>query len=452
MILETKKSTDTWFPVSLLDLTDMKTPVTGKIYSDVSILYAKSGSNAFSTAVVDSSDWLEPSASGGLPGFYWLRLGGTEFTSPGLYEILVKCTNCISYHLLADVRQNLSSDELRNIRGLVSAGRGNGLVRYVYQHAETGGDGLSWDTAYKTIQPACADLTGKGGIIFLKSSEYFEDVIVPPQTSVIGVYTEDLFPEIRGKSSGSTGPTLTLMEGAEAINLRIGKVNNASFAPVRLLHGAALRNCSTGGIDVASPSVIQLGNGSVGAVGAVIDNCSISGSNHALSGISGWGDTFGISNNTFCQLISDHVSVTGMFGTFLNNKFLAVASGKYAIKIPEKMGYVLTKNHWNGTGSFLSEQSTSGSIPNLSQNNGTVWDDDLSLYSSDELNAAGRQLADVRRALLNKMAVDNTTSKLKIYDDAGNNVLFEASLTDILGNSIQVTGRGPAGRGTASIV
>jgi hypothetical protein len=69
---------------------------------------------------------------------------------------------------------------------------------------------------------------------------------------------------------------------------------------------------------------------------------------------------------------------------------------------------------------------------------------------TDNLPATPADQTDVviiRRLLKNKLVIDKATSTLKLYDDAGVSVLYTWTLTDKDGNTVVLTGTGPANRG-----
>ncbi len=56
-------------------------------------------------------------------------------------------------------------------------------------------------------------------------------------------------------------------------------------------------------------------------------------------------------------------------------------------------------------------------------------------------------LDEVRRLLKNKLVIDTATSKLKLYNDAGDTVILSWDVTDKDGNPVVLTGTAPANRG-----
>ena len=97
--MEGKKSTDMWFPVVLLDDTDGKTPETGKEYDAVTCKYYYERATSLSTYSVTAGDWKEAGE-----GMYSLRIGASEFTSVGKYEVSVAVSGCRTYRFWVEVR------------------------------------------------------------------------------------------------------------------------------------------------------------------------------------------------------------------------------------------------------------------------------------------------------------------------------------------------------------
>jgi len=56
-------------------------------------------------------------------------------------------------------------------------------------------------------------------------------------------------------------------------------------------------------------------------------------------------------------------------------------------------------------------------------------------------------VTDTRRIVKNKMTIDETNSKLQLWDDVGTVILYEWPLTDKDSGSIVLQGTGPANRG-----
>jgi len=61
--------------------------------------------------------------------------------------------------------------------------------------------------------------------------------------------------------------------------------------------------------------------------------------------------------------------------------------------------------------------------------------------------AVQNMVADTRRIVKNKLTIDEAGSKLQLWNDTGDAVLYEWPLTDKDGNAIVLQGTGPANRG-----
>jgi len=98
MSYDGKKNTDKWFPVLLVDDTDMKTPETGIAFGSVTAKYEYEAATSQSTYSVTTDDWKE---SGN--GEYWLRIGASEFTVVGKYFISVAASGCLTHRFVVEV-------------------------------------------------------------------------------------------------------------------------------------------------------------------------------------------------------------------------------------------------------------------------------------------------------------------------------------------------------------
>lgn len=83
-----KHYTDKWYPIRLLDNVNHQ-PVTGKIYSNITVKYGFEGAASESNCTVTTNDWKEMGA-----GNYWLRMGQLEFVNFGKFTVRVSCANC----------------------------------------------------------------------------------------------------------------------------------------------------------------------------------------------------------------------------------------------------------------------------------------------------------------------------------------------------------------------
>jgi archaellum component FlaC len=98
MALSAKKNTDKWFPVILLDDTDFKSPETGIAFGSVTVKYHTEGATSQSTYSVTTDDWKEAGN-----GEYWLRIGASEFTAAGKYEVSVAASGALTFRFAVEV-------------------------------------------------------------------------------------------------------------------------------------------------------------------------------------------------------------------------------------------------------------------------------------------------------------------------------------------------------------
>ena len=78
-----------------------------------------------------------------------------------------------------------------------------------------------------------------------------------------------------------------------------------------------------------------------------------------------------------------------------------------------------------------------------------VWDEPLSGHST--LGTAGEELAAMLDQLENKLVINEATSELWLYDDAGTSVVKVWPITDKDGLGVVLTGQGPANRDTRTL-
>ena len=117
--MQAKKSTDTWFPVVLLDDTDGKTAETGVAFGDVTCKYyqASSGATSLQTYSVTTDDWKEAGE-----GMYSLRIGASEFANEGIYEVSVDAAVARTYRFPVEVADKTHAevvDDIETIDGIV---------------------------------------------------------------------------------------------------------------------------------------------------------------------------------------------------------------------------------------------------------------------------------------------------------------------------------------------
>lgn len=99
MSYEGKLNTDKWFPVVLLNGTDLVTPETGVADTDITVTYEAEGASSESAYVPGATNWSE---SGN--GKYWLRLGASEFTANGKFQVSISATGILTHRFVVEVR------------------------------------------------------------------------------------------------------------------------------------------------------------------------------------------------------------------------------------------------------------------------------------------------------------------------------------------------------------
>lgn len=99
MALEGKKDTDKWFPVRLVDATDLVTPETGVAFGDVTVVFGFEAATSESSYTVLTGDWKEQGS-----GNYWLNIGASEFTSEGKYVVNVVAAVATEYNFVVEVQ------------------------------------------------------------------------------------------------------------------------------------------------------------------------------------------------------------------------------------------------------------------------------------------------------------------------------------------------------------
>lgn len=117
--MQAKKSTDTWFPVVLLDDTDGKTAETGVAFGDVTCKYyqASSGATSLQTYSVTTDDWKEAGE-----GMYSLKIGAGEFSAEGIWEVSIAAAVARTYRFYVEVVDKTAADvvdDIETIDGIV---------------------------------------------------------------------------------------------------------------------------------------------------------------------------------------------------------------------------------------------------------------------------------------------------------------------------------------------
>lgn len=113
--MEAKKNTDKWFPVVLVDDTDFKTAETGKAYSDVTVKYSYEAATSLTTYTLTTDDWKETGE-----GKYWIRIGASEFTSEGKYEVSATASGCLTFNFAVEVRDKTLAELIDDVGTLLT--------------------------------------------------------------------------------------------------------------------------------------------------------------------------------------------------------------------------------------------------------------------------------------------------------------------------------------------
>lgn len=113
-ILEAKVGVDAWLPVIITDDTN-HLPVTGLLYSGVTVEYAAAGDGAWSTYTLTSGDWEEIG-----DGYYWLQIGAGEWISEQTYMLRVSSSGNDDSRLLILARDVLLTETQDTIATMVT--------------------------------------------------------------------------------------------------------------------------------------------------------------------------------------------------------------------------------------------------------------------------------------------------------------------------------------------
>jgi len=92
-----KISTDKWFPVILVDTSNVG--VAGKVHGDLTVYYHYEGTTPRVSYAPGAPNWVE---AGG--GEYWIRIGAGEFDYAGMYQISIACSGCQTHRIPIDVK------------------------------------------------------------------------------------------------------------------------------------------------------------------------------------------------------------------------------------------------------------------------------------------------------------------------------------------------------------
>lgn len=97
--ISVRKAVDGWLPIELLNA---GSPVTGKVYGDVTCTVAAPGDGTPAAYTVGSSAWVEIGA-----GLYWLLIGADEFTATGPHVVRVAVSGADDAVVIAMVDETL---------------------------------------------------------------------------------------------------------------------------------------------------------------------------------------------------------------------------------------------------------------------------------------------------------------------------------------------------------
>lgn len=99
--MESKKSTDKWFPIILTDDSDFKTPKLSIATGAIIVNYSYEGASSLSGYYPGASQWTEAGS-----GVYWLQMGADEFVNEGKYQVDVHATGSLNYNFPVEIRDH----------------------------------------------------------------------------------------------------------------------------------------------------------------------------------------------------------------------------------------------------------------------------------------------------------------------------------------------------------
>lgn len=114
MYAEGKVATDRWYPIVMLESSDGKTPVTGILFSAVTVRYRRIGDATGWTSSYQppTEEWMELGN-----GSYSLRMGLGEFTAgTGIYQVQVESGTALAFRFPVEVRSHLLEEHLDTIQ------------------------------------------------------------------------------------------------------------------------------------------------------------------------------------------------------------------------------------------------------------------------------------------------------------------------------------------------
>jgi len=218
------QNTDKWFPVILVDSNN--NGVTGKTVSNITVTYHFEASESRTTYSPSASDWKEAG-----DGEYWLRIGESEFTQTGKYQLSIASSGCQTHRIPIEVKQYSFDD--------------NGIkINFIYDRIGTPIDFGSG-----------ANLSNNMVDIYTLSSTVNSKIGFPIDLGD-GSTLADNFTSIAGKTSGASSFNRT-SDSLEAISdMESGNLSAATLKDILFNREVTGRHAN------GKPSVIIAGTGS----------------------------------------------------------------------------------------------------------------------------------------------------------------------------------------------
>lgn len=354
-------------------------------------------------------------------------VGTFDPTTDSVEAIAEKAATLATYNDMS-LFANALSAELFRMAGIISNGRPQANVRYVDGKYLGFSDGISWGSPYKTIGLAMADLDStQGGYVFVKNTQYFEDVVVPSMCVLVGINAQngyspgDVFAEIRGGNTDN--PSLTLEDGAKAINIRVGKYQSPSSViecVILMKDNTELTDGSTGGINKVCNEVIYCYSK------VIIRRNHIDTSERGINAIGGFGNVSFIEDNLFTHSgnannTTDLINLTSG-GTIIRRNKFNPKDGQYAI-VGTMDDATISDNVWNpeNTGEFIRQAG----LTRCNVQDNEQWAKDVDMQF-------------VRDMLENNQDIikDGAEFYLVTYDDAGTVEICRQLLKNFDGDTI----------------
>lgn len=131
MTYEGKTSTAKWFPVRLVDSTDLQTAETGKAHGDITVTFGYEAATSYTNAAMTADLWKELGN-----GNYWVKLGAA-WSSEGKYIARIVCAGCAEVNFVVEVRDKILAELAETIwdatqSSHTGAGTFGGAIQNVY--------------------------------------------------------------------------------------------------------------------------------------------------------------------------------------------------------------------------------------------------------------------------------------------------------------------------------